>query len=134
MSNNNFLGTLLNYRTKRFWLLWLFLIYSVFGWVAVPIIVESQLSSVLKDNANWEVRIENTVFNPYALSLEIEHASFNSQDKKILGFERFFVNFAAIKSLTGVISFDEISLTGNYVLGKELEQFERNFEISFKYP
>ena len=23
--------------------------------------------------------------------------------------------------------FDEISLTGNYVLGKELEQFERNF-------
>ena len=110
-SANTLFSALLNYRTKRFWLFFLFLLYSLFGWVAVPFIVENQLGSVLKSTANWEVKIGNTVFNPYALSLEIEQASFkNDKDQQILGFERFFVNFSALSSLTGVISFDEISL------------------------
>jgi len=109
--SNTALTTLLNFRTKRFWLIIIFLAYSLFGWFGVPAIIESQLSSVLKDTAQWEVKIENTVFNPYALSLEIEQAHFKDvEGKSVVDFDRFYIDFDLLSSLTGTLSFDEISL------------------------
>jgi len=108
---NAVLNALLNYRSKRFWLIVTFMVYSLFGWFGVPVIIESQLSSVLKNAAQWEVKIESTVFNPYALSLEIEQAHFEDlEGKPVVAFERFYIDFDLLSSITGTLSFDEISL------------------------
>lgn len=61
----------LNFRSKYFWLLSLFIIYSIFGVFFVPKIVESQLQENLKTLANWDTHVERIAFNPYALSLEL---------------------------------------------------------------
>ena len=120
------------YRSTRFWLLFLFVTYSLFGWFGVPTIVQSQLSSVLKDTANWEVNIEEIVFNPYTLSLELLQADFkNSQNATIIGFERFYLNFNALRSLTGTISIDEISLKTPRVNLFIDEQGQTNFQRDF---
>ena len=120
------------FRSTRFWLLFLFTTYSLFGWLGVPLIVQSQLSSVLKDTANWEVNIEDIVFNPYALSLKLSQAEFkNNNNKTVIGFEHFFLNFNALHSLTGTISFDEISLKTPLINLLIDEQGQTNFQRDF---
>jgi uncharacterized protein involved in outer membrane biogenesis len=120
------------YRSVRFWLLFLFVSYSLFGWFGVPAIVQSQLSSVLKESAHWEVKIEEIVFNPYALSLELSGADFkNDQDTSVISFERFYINVNALSSITGTISFDEISLESPQVNLLIDEQGQTNFQHDF---
>jgi len=98
----------------------------------VPAIVQNQLSSVLKKTAHWEVDIQNIVFNPYALSLELTQARFiDAQSKTVIGFERLYINFSALHSLTGAISFDEISLERPLVNLNIDEQGQTNFQNDF---
>lgn len=130
--SSNTTGTKLWYRSARVWLLVLFISYSLFGWFAVPAIVQSQLSSVLKESAHWEVKIEEIIFNPYALSLELSRADFkNQEDITVIGFERLYINLNALRSLTGTISFDEISLETPRVNVLIDEQGQTNFQRDF---
>jgi uncharacterized protein involved in outer membrane biogenesis len=131
-SSSNTTGTNVWYRSARFWLLFLFISYSLFGWFGVPAIVQSQLSSVLKESAHWEVKIEEIVFNPYAFSLELSLADVkNDQGTSVIGFERFYINVNALSSLTGIISFDEISLESPRVNLVIDEQGQTNFQRDF---
>ena len=102
---------LINFRSKTFWIVSLFLLYSLFGWVLVPMILDAQLKQILKSSANWETSIDQIVFNPYALSLELSGANIDEENQDpVLDFERFYVNFSLLSSLGGTVSFDEIAL------------------------
>jgi hypothetical protein len=119
-------------KTKRFWLALVFFIYSVFGWVAVPIIAEDQLVKALQKAANWEINIRSIIFNPYALSVEINGTTIqNTESQDILGFEKMYINFNAFRSLTGEISFDEISLTKPVINLDIDESGQSNFQKAF---
>jgi len=132
LTKSNITNTQLWYRSARFWLLFIFISYSLFGWFGVPAIVQSQLSSVLKESAHWEVNIEDIVFNPYALSLELSRGNFkNDQDTTVVGFERFYINVNALRSLTGTISFDEITLETPRVNVLIDEKGQTNFQRDF---
>ncbi len=102
---------LINPRSKIFWLLLLFMLYSAFGWLAVPYIVKTQIKSNLESLAAWQSDIQKVVFNPYALSLELRQARIeDASGKPVLSFDRLFVNLSLFTSLGGSLAFDEISL------------------------
>lgn len=122
----------INFRSKRLWLLAVISMYSAFGWVGVPLIVNSQLPSVLKDVANWHTEIEDISFNPFALSLSLENAKISDQaNQQIITFERFYVNFSLLDSLTGSISFDDILLETPNVLLEIDANGTSNFQKAF---
>ena len=124
--------SLLNIRSKYFWVLSLVLIYTIFGVFFVPKIVESQLQENLKTLANWDTQVERIMFNPYALSLELEGVQLNeSDDQPVLSFERLFINFSLLQTLGGAISFDEITLD-QAIINLELDETgTTNFQKAF---
>lgn len=122
----------LNFRSKYFWLLSLFIVYSIFGVFFVPKIVESQLQENLKTLANWDTQVERISFNPYALSLELEGVQLSeNNDIPVLSFERLFINFSLLQTLAGAISFDEIALD-QAIINLDLDESgTTNFQKAF---
>ena len=124
--------SMLNVRSKYFWLMSLFVIYSIFGVFIVPKIVETQLQENLKTLANWNTHVEHIRFNPFALSLELEGAQLTeNDDKPVISFDRLFINFSLLQSLGGTIAFDEISLDQPIINLNIDESGTTNFQKSF---
>jgi len=89
----------------------LLLSYSAFGWFAVPYTLQYQLHSVLKDTADWQYEDQNIVFNPFALTLELNQVQiYDRHHQTVVGFERFYIDVNFIDSLKGRISIDEVAL------------------------
>ncbi len=129
------MSNMLNFKSKKFWLILLFLIYSIFGWLGVPYIVKHQAINSLKEIARWDTKIESVVFNPYALSLAVH--GFQAQDafqQEVVSFERLFINFSALDSLSGQVAFDEVSLTRPVIDAQLDENGKSNFERDFVSP
>ena len=121
-----------NFRSKSFWLLCLFLIYSLFGWLVVPKIVETQLTDNLKTLANWDTKVDSIVFNPYTLSLQVNHADIqDKQTQSMIRFDELFINFSLLETLSGTISFDEISLDDPFVYLHVDQHGMTNFQHTF---
>lgn len=110
----------------------LFILYSIFGVFVVPKIVESQLQNNLKTLANWDTQVKRIAFNPYALSLELEGVTLTESDTRpVVSFERLFINFSLLQSLSGAISFDEITLDQAIVNLDVDETGTTNFQNAF---
>jgi hypothetical protein len=124
--------SILNVRSKYFWLTSLLVIYSIFGVFIVPKIVETQLQENLKSLANWNTQIERIYFNPFALSLELKGAQITEKnDDPVISFDRLFINFSLLRSFGGAISFDEISLDEPIINLDVDETGTTNFQKAF---
>ena len=94
----------------------LFVLYSVFGWLILPGLIQDQVTQNLKRIANWDTQIGSVQFNPYALSLEVQSlTTSDAKGVKQVGFERLYINFSALRSLGGTLSFAAIELDAPYV-------------------
>ena len=122
----------INLRSKSFWLISIFIVYSLFGWVFVPMILDAQLKSILKSSAKWDTDIERILFNPYALSLELKGAAVLEESQNpVLNFERLYINFDLLQSLGGTIAFDEITLDSPVIHVDLDQQGSTNFQRAF---
>lgn len=132
MSASSSSAKTINFRSKTFWLFVVFVVYSLFGWFAVPKIVDAQLKDNLKKLAKWDTQINNIVFNPYSLSLTLSGADIKEETSQdVVAFERLFINFNLLKTLTGTISFDEITLD-NPVVNVDIDKSgQTNFQRAF---
>ena len=80
----------------------LFVLYSVFGWLILPGLIQDQVTQNLKRIANWDTQIGSVQFNPYALSLEVQSlTTSDAKGVKQVGFERLYINFSALRPLGG---------------------------------
>ncbi|MFV1872351.1 MAG: DUF748 domain-containing protein [Oleiphilus sp.] len=120
------------YRTPSFWLISLFALYSLFGWLILPAIVDSQLKSQLKQLAGWDTQVEQVIFNPYTLSLRVNEAEIqDSAEQTIIRFDSLFINFSLLQSITGTISFDEIALAEPFIYLDIDQSGQTNFQRAF---
>lgn len=102
--------------TLAFVFAFLLALYSLFGWLILPGLIQDQVTQNLKRIANWETQIGAVQFNPYALSLEVQNlTTADAKGVKQIGFERLFLNFSALRSLGGTLSFAAIELDAPYV-------------------
>jgi uncharacterized protein involved in outer membrane biogenesis len=72
----------------------LILMYTVAGFLIIPVIAESLLPYKLKGILNRQAFIENVSFNPYSLSLSLEGLEIREQSgkKNCIAFDRLFIN------------------------------------------
>ncbi len=62
-------------------LLYSLLFYTLFGFIAVPLILKPQIINGVKENANAQLEIDTLYFNPFLFRLEIQGLELYSLDK-----------------------------------------------------
>jgi len=102
-----------NPRRKRFWATVLVILYTVSGFLLVPVAVESLTIGTLRDSLGREATIERVRFNPYVLSLEVNGFAMADPDGvTLVEFDRFFANFQLSSLFRWAWTFRELSLEG----------------------
>jgi hypothetical protein len=105
----------LNFRKKRFWILVLFLLYTLAGFFLVPHLVQKKLTQLLNTDLGRQAQVEKVEFNPFILSLRIQGFDLDDKDQaRLASFKQFFVNFQLSSLFNRAWTFDEISLDQPY--------------------
>ena len=88
--------------------------FTVVGFFVLPPIVKAQAEQRLSKELGRTVTLGKVRINPYALSLTLENFDIREKDGKasFLGWNRLYVNFDALASLTGDWVLSEIELDG----------------------
>jgi hypothetical protein len=114
-------GQWLDYRRKRFWLAALVVVYTLCGFLLVPVLVKSTTIGTLQDDFGRHASIERVRFNPYSLRLEVESLAVSDPDgEKLAGFDRLVVNLQVSSLFRWAWTLREFRLEGFYGL---LERF-----------
>lgn len=82
-------------RRIRFWLLVLFVLYTLLGFFALPWIIQYVAVNTAKEDFGRELRIESVQTNPYTLTLRIDGLALDDIDnRQLLGWNRLFIDLA----------------------------------------
>ncbi len=93
------------------------IVYALVGFFVLPPIVRSQAEKRLAAELGRKVSIGKIRINPFALSVTIEQFDIRlkTDDGSFLGWERLYVNFEALASLTGDWVLGEVELDGAHL-------------------
>ena len=93
------------------------LLFTVVGFFVLPPIVKDQAEKRLSAALGRKVTIGKVRLNPYALSVTVEQFDIRLKDLdgSFLGWDRLYVNFDLLSSLTGDWVLSEIELDGYHV-------------------
>ncbi|MDX1380281.1 MAG: DUF748 domain-containing protein, partial [Xanthomonadales bacterium] len=104
-------------RRKRFWAIVLILVYTLFGFFAVPPLLKSATIDALREQTGREATIGEIRYNPYVLSLEVNDFALQDTDgASLAAFDRLFVNFQLSSLFRWAWTFREFHLNGLYIL------------------
>jgi len=103
-------------------------LYTIFGFVGLPLIVRSILPDKLASAINRQVSIEKVEINPYYLTLKLKGLAVTDQDNKtFMSLDEFFVN------LQMVSLFKRALILKNVRIAKPYLQIARNADGSFNF-
>jgi Domain of Unknown Function (DUF748) len=89
----------------------LLVLYTVFGFLILPLIVRRQLEKRLTAALHRETTVARVRTNPYALSVTIDGLLVKEPDgSPFLSWDRLYVNFGAWRIIKREVSLDEIHL------------------------
>ena len=111
----------LSYKRKRFWAIFLVLLYSLSGFFGVPVLVNKLVVDKVRADMGREASFVKIQFNPYVLSLKVNGFQLNDTDGvKLTGFDELFINFQLSSLFKWAWTFREVRLDGFYL---QLERF-----------
>jgi len=103
-------------------------LYTIFGFVGLPLIVRSILPDKLASAINRKVSLEKVEINPYYLTLKLKGLAVTDQDNKtFMSLDEFFVN------LQMVSLFKRALILKNVRIAKPYLQITRNADGSFNF-
>ena len=103
----------LDFHRKRFWVVALFLTYTLAGFVFAPPILQREIVTSLQKTFERTVTLNDLRINPLALSADLRGFQVHESDgSPLIGFERLYIRFSPISLLRWAWSFDEIRLEG----------------------
>jgi len=104
------------------------LLYTIFGFVGLPLIVRSILPDRLSEAINRKVSIEKVAVNPYSLTLSLKNlAVTNQDDKTFLALDEFFVNLQMVSLFKKALVLKNVRIT------KPFLQIARHSDGSFNF-
>jgi hypothetical protein len=116
MSNDNAPSRWLRPNRVRFWAIILVLAYTLFGFLGLPLLIESQIRSQAEQKLGRKATVGEVKVNPYVLSLQIDDfALLDQDDETLLAFDRLLVNFQLSSLFRWAWTFREVSLDGSYL-------------------
>jgi len=103
-------------------------IYTIFGFVGLPLIVRSMLPDKLSEAINRKVSIGKVEVNPYSLTLNLKNLAVTDQDDKtFMSLDEFFVNFQIVSL------FKKTLILKNVRISKPSLQIARHPDGSFNF-
>ena len=104
-------------RRKRFWAIVALIAYTLFGFFALPVIVEKQTVGYFRDTLGREARIANIDSNPFLLTMRVEGFELDDTDgERLASFDRLFVDFQLSSLFNWAWTFKNITLDGGRLL------------------
>jgi uncharacterized protein involved in outer membrane biogenesis len=106
-----------------------FVLFTLFGFFALPPIVKSLLTEKLSEALHREVTIEQIKINPYALSVTIRGflVKERGSSEKFVSFDELYVNLQSISAIKMAPVLREISLKQPYINVKRIDETAYNF-------
>lgn len=99
------------YRQVSFWILFVIASYSAAGFWLAPYLINKIAVEQVQQRLGWQAQIAKVEVNPYKLDLNIEEfAIYDEQQKEVLGFKRFYINFTLRSLFEWALTFQEIEL------------------------
>lgn len=87
-------------------------LYTLVGFVVVPLVLRAQLEARLPALLHRQATVRDVAFNPFALSLALRGVDIRERDGgPFVSFEELFVDVGALRLVTGRVAFDAIRLT-----------------------
>lgn len=115
----------LNPRRKRFWGIIAVMLYTLLGFLIVPLIIKDSITGFIREDLGREAQIKVVQFNPYALSLRIHQFEMKDSDGvKLAAFDQFFVNFQLSSLFRWAWTFREIRLDKSYVFYERFDAID----------
>ena len=103
------------YRKLGIWVVGLFLVYALSGFLILPAILEAKLPSVISEQLGKPVVVQNIALNPFSLSVSIQGFEIQEEDRTpIVGFQELFVNFQLSSIYRKSFTFAQIRLVLPY--------------------
>ena len=92
--------------------LYILFLYALLGFIAVPLILKSQLIKIIEQESYSKVDIGSVYFNPFIFKLELSDVRLKSQDEKpLISFKEFMVDAELYSLAMGAIHLKNIRLT-----------------------
>ncbi len=103
------------YKSKLFWVVALFLLYSALGFFTVPYLIKKELKELSEKQLNSTLKVEKISFNPFTISAEIKQLSLTDKDTTTwFKADTIFANINLWKTLFSNTSLAKISLENPY--------------------
>ena len=94
-------------------------LYAVIGFFIVPWVLRSKLESILTEQLDHPVTVEEVQCNPFALSLTVRKLAISERDQSpLVGFHELYVNVEVASLLNRALTFSAISLQYPYAVVK----------------
>ena len=112
------------------WALIAVVLFGLFGYLALPLIAKSLLSSQLSAKLHRETTVREIVVHPYALSAYVRGFAVKERDGSAtaLSFDELYVNLEGLPLLRGNLALKEIRLDNPYF--KLVRNPDRSYNVS----
>jgi uncharacterized protein involved in outer membrane biogenesis len=106
-----------------------FVVFTLFGFFALPPIAKSILTKQLSANLHREVAIDQIKFNPYTLSMSVRGLTIKDKgsSETFVSFGEIFLNFQSSSAFRRALIFSEVRLTQPYI------KITRNQDASYNF-
>lgn len=99
-----------NPRNKRFWGVLLILLYSLLGFVAMPLILQDQIPKLSQQLLKRDAMVKQVRFNPWSLRLQLDELSLlDEQGASLLELKQFVINLDVSSIWYFALDFHEIA-------------------------
>lgn len=111
----------------------LIVLYSLAGFLMLPWWLKRALPDQLEQQMGWQAEFSDINSNPFALSVEALNLSAQDSDnEKVVGFDRLYINLSLFELVRGVIGFEAIELEEPFIRLDLLENDSVNFVRDFQ--
>jgi len=126
----NFRGV---YKTPLFWISFLFLLYTLVGFLLVPQIAKNKIVKTIDQKFGKKVQIENVSFNPFSFSFSFNKVVITDSIRgEIINSNEIYLSLNAIPLLKKHIDIEKLEINDSELsLEKEHEKF--NFSKLFDF-
>ncbi|MDK9558480.1 DUF748 domain-containing protein [Marinobacter sp. M216] len=109
-------------------LLVLVVLYGLAGFLLLPWWLERTLPEQLNQRMGWQAEVTGISVNPFALSVEtLGLSARDSDDEKVVAFDRLSLNLNFFQLVRGIIGFEAIELQEPFIRLDLLEDYSVNF-------
>ncbi|MEP1215547.1 MAG: DUF748 domain-containing protein [Marinobacter sp.] len=106
----------------------LVVIYALVGFVGLPWWLERTLPERLDQHMGWQAEVEDIRVNPFTMSAEVLNlAATDSDDERVVAFDRLYANLGLWRLVTGVVALQNIELEEPYIRLDLLDDYSVNY-------